>query len=131
MNRRRISILGALFKGVAVSVLITLAGMLIMAAAVIYLGMGHGLIHILNQLLKVLAVALGVLAAVRRGGQRGLVTGAGVGAVYALAGYLIYLALGGGEFDIVALLGELTLCLAAGGVAGAVCANLNPRHKAA
>ena len=131
MKRRRISITGALLKGVATAVLITLAGMLAMAAAVIFLGMGDPLIKALNQVLKVLSVALGAFAAVGRGGERGLVTGAGVGAVYALAGYVLYILLGGGGFDIVDLIGEETICVAAGALTGAVCANLRPRHKPA
>ena len=131
MKRRRLSITCSLLKGIIAAILITLAGMLIMAAAVVFLGMSDTLIRILNQVLKVCSVALGAWLAVGLGGERGFLTGAGVGAVYALMGYVLYILLGGGSFDIVELLGEMTVCVAAGALTGAVCANLRPRKHAA
>lgn len=131
MKRRRMSVTGLLIKGIVTAILITLVGMLIMAAAVVYIGMSDLLIRVLNQVLKILSVAAGTYIAVKRGGERGLLTGAGIGAVYSLAGYLVFIFLGGNEFEITALLGEMTICAAAGALTGAVCANLKPaRHSA-
>lgn len=130
MKKRRLSILGALAKGVLTAILITLVGMLAMAAAVVFIGMSDGLIRILNQVLKILAAALGVYIAVGRGGERGLLTGAGIGAIYATLGYCMYILLGNYEFGITEFGGELTICVAAGALAGAVSANMKPaRHK--
>ena len=131
MKKRRLGIIAALAKGLVVAVLATLLGMLIMAAAVIFIGMSDGAIRISNQALKIIAAALGTFVAVGRGGERGLVTGAGLGALYALAGYVAYMCLGGGGFDVVELMGEMTICAASGSVMGVVCANMPKRRKSA
>jgi putative membrane protein (TIGR04086 family) len=131
MKRRRISVAGLLIKGIVIGILTTLIGMLIMAAAIVYIGMSDTLIRALNQVLKILSVALGTYLAVKRGGERGLLTGAGIGAVYSIAGYLLFILLGGNTFNITSLLGEMTICIAAGALAGAVCANLKPMRKTA
>ncbi|MBQ4090598.1 MAG: TIGR04086 family membrane protein [Clostridia bacterium] len=130
MKRRRTGIVIALLKGLVIAVVATLLGMLIMAAAVIFIGMGDGAIRIVNQILKIFAAALGTFIAVGRGGERGLITGACVGAVYAVAGYVLYICLGGAVFDAVELMGEMTICAAAGAVTGVVCANAKARSRA-
>ena len=130
MKRRRAGIAMSLLKGLAAAVLVTLAGMLIMAAVVIFIGMGDGAIRVLNQVLKIFAAALGTFVAVGRGGERGLITGACVGAVYAVAGYVLYICLGDAMFDAVELMGEMTICAAAGAVMGVVCANAKVRSRA-
>ena len=58
-------------------------------------------------------------------------TGAGVGALYALIGYLLYMFLGGYDFALAEFTGEVMLGMAAGAVTGAVCANMKPAaaHK--
>ena len=71
MKKRRLGAAAALAKGLIAAVLVTLLGMLLMAAAVIFIGMGDGAIRILNQFLKIIAVFLGTLLAVGRGGVRG------------------------------------------------------------
>lgn len=126
MKRRRISAAVLLSKGVISAILITLAGMLIMAAVVVYIGLSDTMIRILNQLLKILSMALGTFFSVKRGGERGFATGAGIGAIYAAAGYLMFVLLGDNIFSIVSLLGEMTICIAAGAITGAICANLKP-----
>lgn len=131
MNRRRSSAALALIKGVGAAVILTILCMLAMAAAVVFTGISDTLIRVLNQLVKILSVALGTAIAVKRGGQRGFVTGAGIGAVYSVAGYALYMLLGGFGFDIVELMGEMTVCVAAGALAGAVCANLRPVRRSA
>ena len=131
MKKRRLGAAAALAKGLIAAVLVTLLGMLLMAAAVIFIGMGDGAIRILNQFLKIIAVFIGTFLAVGRGGERGLVTGAGLGALYAAAGYVLYICLGDTPFDIVTLMGEMTICAAAGAVTGVICANMKKRKKAA
>ena len=95
-----------LLRGLFFAIGITLLGMVLMAGAIVLLGMSDGLIRLCNQFLKVLAVGLGVFWAMGRGGEKGLATGAAVGTVYALAGYCLCLVLGGGAFDLGQMLGE-------------------------
>ena len=128
MKNRRLNILAALAKGLAAAIGITLAGMLLIAAAVIFTDISDNFIRALDQILKICAVSPGTLIAVGRGGERGLLTGAALGAAYAVAGYIIYMLLGGYGFDIVALMGEMTVCIAAGALSGVICANMAPKR---
>lgn len=128
MAKTRISIVKKLLLGLLTAILITLAGMLLLAAALIYLKMDDGLLTVLNQLVKALAIVGGVCAAVRRGGNRGLATGVEIALVYAAAGYAVYLLLGGGSFSVGNMLGEMLLGSAVGALTGAVRANLHPRR---
>jgi putative membrane protein (TIGR04086 family) len=131
MKRRRVQAARALIRGVLAAAAITLIGMLILSAAIIFVGMSDGLLRAMNQLLKVASVALGAYLGVGRGGERGLVTGAGIGGVYAVLGYALYALLGENGFQVPELLGELLLSVAAGATAGAVFANLKPSRKSA
>ena len=129
MKSRRKSAAMGLIKGIIAAVGVTLIGMVVLAGLVIFTGMGDSLIRVLNQALKALAVIAGTYLAVGRGGERGLVTGAGVGAAYAVIGYVTYMLTGGGEFSIVELMGEILIAVAAGAASGAVFANMKPRKK--
>ena len=131
MKRRRLSMAGALIKGLLIAVGVTLTGIMLMAAAVIYLGMPDTLIRILNQLLKIVSVLLGTFFAVRKGGEKGLITGAAIGAIYAVAGYVLFCLLGDGNFDITMIMGEMMICTATGALSGALMINFLPslQHK--
>ena len=131
MPRNRRSIAKSLLLGFLFSVFVTLTAMLIIAAALVYLRFSDHLLTVLNQLLKLVAVVLGVCVAVPRGGDRGLVTGVVIALFYSAAGYAMYLALGGGSFAVGNMLGEMLVGAAAGAVTGAVRANLSPRRRAA
>ena len=131
MKRRRAQAARALIRGVLAAAAITLIGMLILSAAIIFIGMSDAMLKVLNQVLKVASVALGAYLGVGRGGERGLLTGAGVGAVYAVIGYVMYALLGDNSFHVAELLGELLISIAAGASAGAIFANLRPSRKSA
>lgn len=130
MKKRRRCALSTLLRGLFFAIGITLLGMVLMAGAIVLLGMSDGLIRLCNQLLKALAVGLGVFWAMGRGGEKGLVTGAAVGTVYALAGYCLCLVLGGGAFDLGQMLGEMLLCAAVGAATGVACSNLRALRRA-
>ena len=129
MPKTRKSTLLALLRGLLIAVALTLACMLIMAAALVYLQMSDRLLTVLNQLVKLLAIALGTCAAVPRGGSRGLLTGVEIALVYMALGYAMYVLLGGGSFGVGNMLGEMLLGSAVGAVTGAVRANLSPRRS--
>ena len=129
MPKTRKSTLLALLRGLLIAVALTLACMLIMAAALVYLQMSDRLLTVLNQLVKLLAIALGTCAAVPRGGSRGLLTGVEFALVYMALGYAMYVLLGGGSFAVGNMLGEMLLGSAVGAVTGAVRANLSPRRS--
>ena len=131
MKNARLRALWALTRGLLAAVAATLAGMLLLAAAVIYLDVTDGALAALNQLLKLFSVVLGARLAVGVGGERGFVTGAAVGLLYMALGYVLYWRLGGALFSAAAMLLEMLVGLAVGAAAGAVCANLRPRARRA
>ncbi len=131
MKNARLRALWALTRGLLAAVAATLAGMLLLAAAVIYLDVTDGALAALNQLLKLFSVVLGARLAVGVGGERGFVTGAAVGLLYMALGYVLYWRLGGALFSAAAMLLEMLAGFAVGAAAGAVCANLRPRARRA
>ena len=129
MPRTRKSAALALLKGLLIAVALTLACMLLMAAALVALQMSDRLLTVLNQIVKLLAIALGTCVAVPRGGSRGLLTGVEIALVYMALGYAMYVLLGGGSFAVGNMLGEMLLGSAVGAVTGAVRANLGPKRR--
>ena len=131
MKGARMKALWAILRGFLTAAAATLLGMLLLAAAVIYLEVSDGALTALNQLLKLLCVALGARFAVGVGGERGFFTGAAVGLLYMAVGYALYWQLGGALFSAAAMLLEILAGFAVGAAAGAVCANLRPRARRA
>ena len=129
MPRTRKSAALALLKGLLIAVALTLACMLLMAAALVALQMSDRLLTVLNQIVKLLAIAVGTCVAVPRGGSRGLLTGVEIALVYMALGYAMYVLLGGGSFAVGNMLGEMLLGSAVGAVTGEVRANLSPRRS--
>ena len=129
MPRTRKSAALALLKGLLIAVALTLACMLLMAVALVALQMSDRLLTVLNQIVKLLAIAVGTCVAVPRGGSRGLLTGVDIALVYMALGYAMYVLLGGGSFAVGNMLGEMLLGSAVGAVTGAVRANLSPRRS--
>ena len=128
MEKTRVNTALRLLKGVAAASLATFPGMLLLAAAVVLTPISDKALTVCNQLLKAVCVFLGVWIAVGPGGERGLITGAAVGALYLLAGYGAYCALqGGGAWAMLA--GEISFGALLGAAFGALCANLSPRRR--
>lgn len=126
---RRMAVLKSILAGLVSAVLITLAGMLLLAGVMMIAPVGDKWLMILNQVLKLGSVILGVCVAVPCGGQRGLATGAAVSLLYACIGYGMYVCLGGSGFTVGGMLGEILICAAAGAVTGTIRANLQPQRK--
>lgn len=131
MTKSRLEILFALGKGLLAAIALTLLGMVGIAALAVYLRASDTLIRVLNQLLKCLAILLGVSVTVGRGGHRGFFTGMALAIVYMALGYALAVALGGNAFAVPDMLGEILIGAALGGVIGAVLSNLpKPRRRA-
>lgn len=123
------SVLIRLFRGVAAAALCTLPGMALLALAVVFTPVQDATLTVLNQLLKAASVFTGVLVAVGRGGERGLVTGAAVGLIYMLLGYGLYCALDGSPSALGLLGGEALFGALIGAVSGVLCANTKPARR--
>ena len=129
MSANRGSVFLSILKGLLVAIVFTLLGMLLFAALTVFASVPDNLLTVLNQLLKIAAIALGVRAAVGRGGTRGFVTGAVLALIYMILGYAMYVLLGGGVHSVTTMLGEMLLGAAIGGVCGAILANMKPKRK--
>ena len=129
MKGKRTAVVKSIAAGLISAILVTLAGMLVMAGLMMVVSVGDRWLMILNQLLKIGSVILGTCIAVPRGGQRGLATGTAVALLYACIGYGMYAALGGAGFTIGGMLGEILICAAAGAVTGTIRANMQPSRR--
>mgnify|MGYP004478815991 FL=1 len=129
MKGKRTAVVKSIAAGLISAILVTLAGMLLMAGMMMVVSVGDRWLMILNQLLKIGSVILGTCIAVPRGGQRGLATGTAVALLYACIGYGMYAALDGAGFTIGGMLGEILICAAAGAVTGTIRANMQPSRR--
>ena len=129
MKGKRASVIKSIAAGLISAILITLAGMLLLAGVMMAVSVGDRWLMMINQLLKIASVILGVCMAVPRGGLRGLATGTAVALLYACIGYGMYAALGGSGFTIGGMLGEMLICAAAGAVTGTIRANMQPNRR--
>ncbi len=121
--------LKSILAGLVSAVMITLAGMLLLAGIMMIASVGDRWLMILNQVLKIGSVIMGACVAVPRGGRRGLATGSAVSLLYACIGYSMYVCLGGSGFTVGGMLGEILICAAAGAVTGTIRANMQPARR--
>ena len=128
--KKRAPILWSLARGLLVSIGVTLAGMLALAGAILGFGMEESTLTLCNQMLKLLAILLGVRAAVGRGGSRGFATGMALAALYMILGYAAYCLLGGMPFSPGEMMLEIIVGAFVGALTGMLFANLRPRRKA-
>lgn len=115
-------------KGLAVAIGVTALGMLALGLTAGYTAVTDDAIRLMNQCLKLAGVLLGTFAAVGLGGERGLVKGMAVGAVYMLLGLGALGLASGMSADWSTLAGEVLIGMAVGGAAGALLANLPARR---
>ncbi|MGI6183539.1 MAG: TIGR04086 family membrane protein [Candidatus Fimadaptatus sp.] len=127
MNTGKRNDLLGIARGIAAAAAITLAGMLALGLAAGYTGITDDAIQTLNQCLKLVSVIAGALLAVRMGGQRGMLKGALVGALYMLLGLALVGALTATQPDWKVLLSELAISAAIGAASGVLAANLPER----
>ena len=125
-NIRREAALSAL-RGLAAAVAVTLAGMLILAALVVWARLSDGALTALNQLLKLASIAAGALCAVKPGGRRGLALGGCVGLVYIALGYGLVSLTGTALVTARMLAVEMAMGLTLGALCGVLAANMRRR----
>lgn len=120
----RIETLISLGKGLAVAILLTLLGMALFAAAIIFLPVSDGALVVMNQILKVVSIFAGAAFAVGFGGRRGFAYGALIGLIYMVLGYALYCLLDGALVSPAQMTGEFLMGVVIGALSGAVIANL-------
>ena len=120
----------AVLRGLAGAVALTLAGVVILAALVVWVRLSDKTLIMLNQALKIAAIGLGVLLAVRPGGRRGLALGGCVGLIYIALGYALTGLSGLALVTARMLAIEMAMGLILGAMFGALTANLPARARA-
>ena len=111
-----------IIKGVALALGLSFLGVIIIASLLPATGMEERVLYPLVQTVKVVAVFIGAIATVRS--DKGLLKGAVVGLLFTALSYLTFSAIGG-DFSLSWLiLCETLLCVASGGIAGAIAVNV-------
>ena len=116
-----------LLKGLAAALLVTVAGVAIFALIMQWVKPTEGAVRIFNQALKLVSIAVGVFVAVGRGGDGGLIRGAGVGLLYMAVGVALYAVLSGQQAPLTAYLADLGMGVAGGGIVGMILSNVSAR----
>lgn len=131
MHSNRMNALIAVTRGVICAAICTLVGMLIMGLAAGYTGITDSTIQVLNQVLKLTSAIAGAFVAVKPGGDKGLIKGALVGAVYMVIGLASVGALIEVGLNWQNVLAEIAVSTAVGAAAGVLTANLPARKRRA
>jgi len=124
-SRRNGTIFGGIIKGVLLSVAATVVLVAIFALLISFFEFSDGLIHTVNQIIKLLAILAGVWVAVQPGSERGLARGAAVGLIYMAAGVMVYAAWTGQHLSAGAYAADILMGVAAGGLFGLWRARMN------
>ncbi|MBR5231411.1 MAG: TIGR04086 family membrane protein [Clostridia bacterium] len=107
-----------ILRGVAVSVIATVILVVLFALLLSLFDLSDGVVHTVNQIIKIVSVGAGVFASVFPGSERGLLRGAAVGLIYMTAGVALYAVLTGQHLSLSAYLADILMGAAAGGLIG-------------
>ena len=113
-----------LLKAMLLAIGVTLVFILLFALLMQWLKPSDTAIRVVNQLIKLVAVFVGVWVYVGRGGENGLLRGALLGLLYMGVGVCLYALLSGQQLPFSAYLADLCMGVAGGGIAGALIGNM-------
>lgn len=116
-----------ILKGLGMAVLTTLIGVAVFALVMQWVKPSDNAVRIFNQVLKLAAIAVGVWTSVGRGGEGGLLRGAGVGLLYMAVGVALYAILSGQQAPFTSYLADLGMGVAGGGIVGMILSNISPK----
>ena len=115
-------------RGVIISLVVNVVLVLIVAVVVKHTGISETVATILNQVIKVLSLAVGIGIGFRSG-RYGLVLGAIVGAVYTALGFAIFSLLSGKSLFADVSVFDFLIGVAAGIFAGILAVNLRTLNR--
>lgn len=118
ISRRLDSPWASMIKGVLLAIAATAVLVAVFALVISLVDISDGAVRGVNQGIKLLAIVLGVLAAVSPGADGGTLRGALVGLIYMAAGVLVYALLTAQSLTAYTYLADLLLGVAAGGLTG-------------
>ena len=121
-NERTGNVFFQIVKGVGLALAFSFLAVIIFASIRTAVTLPDKWVRPVNQTIKVVSVALGAFCCVR--GERGLLQGLGIGALFTALSFLSFSALGG-TFGLTWLIfAELGLAMLTGGVFGALAVNI-------
>ncbi len=112
----------SLFKGILVGVSVCLAAILIFAFVLKFAALSDGTVRIINQVIKLIAITVSCLVAVR--GEKGFLKGAAVGLSVVAVTYFIFGLISGSLSFGISTLFEAAYGIIAGAIAGILAVNL-------
>lgn len=115
-----VSGLSSVLRGVLTALVVTLLGIVILALLIRWITPSDTVVSILNQALKLLAIAGGCWLCLRKQTEGGLLKGALIGFVYMLLGILAYTLLSGLPVQLTSYLADLGMGVASGGLCGMI-----------
>lgn len=116
-----------ILMGLGAAVAVTVIGVGIFALLMQWIKPSDGVIRGFNQVLKLIAIAVGVWVAVGRGGEGGLLRGAAVGLLYMAAGVAAYALLTGQQASVSSYLADIGMGVAGGGMVGMIMGSANTK----
>lgn len=114
-----------LLRGVILAIVCTVVLVVIFALLISLFDFSDGLIHTINQIIKIVSIGVGVFFSVYPGSEKGLIRGALVGLIYMAAGVVLYAVLTGQELGLSGYLADILMGVAAGGLIGLLRARAN------
>lgn len=109
-----------ILRGVLLSAATTVLLVLVFALLVSLFPLSDSIIHIVNQLIKLVSIFVGVRAAVHPRDARCLLRGALVGFLYMALGVAVYAVLSGQKAGLSGYAADLLMGVAAGGLIGLI-----------
>ena len=116
-------ILANIFKGAIIAVSITLVLILLFAILIKIANIPDSVITPVNQVIKIVSIFVGCFQTLKKYPQKGLITGASIGAVYTILAFLVFSLLGGTFSINLSFLSDLFFSLIIGGLCGIFAVN--------
>ena len=112
-----------LLRGALLALLISIAGVIILAVIAKFADLSDGVITGVNIGVRILSILLGMLIGVRAG-RYFIAKGVAVGGIFALITYILSVILAGGFNNSAMTLYDALACILAGIISGGICAVL-------
>lgn len=122
-----LSWVGSVILGVLIALIVTVAGVLVHALVIRWVSPSNTVVSVINQALKLIAIAVGVWFVVRKRSDGGLLKGALIGFVYMLLGVVCYSMLSSIPIQIKSYLADLGMGVAGGGLCGMILPGLGKK----
>ncbi|MDR1569650.1 MAG: TIGR04086 family membrane protein [Oscillospiraceae bacterium] len=119
--------IGSVITGVLIALIVTVVGVAAFALVIRWVAPSNTVVSVINQALKLIAIAAGVWFVVRKHSDGGLLKGALIGFVYMLLGVVAYSLLSDIPIQLKSYLADLGMGVAGGGLCGMILPGLGKR----